>query len=200
MPSALPDGDPAPADGRLPRRGAGRGCAALPFGVYVHVPFCETRCGYCDFNTYTAAELGGRASRRGGYADTVLREMRLAADVLSAATCRADPAGVDDLLRRRDADAAARLHLGVVVREIAERFGLAEDVEITTEANPETVTRGYLSGLREQGFTRLSLGMQSAVSFAGAHEFDRAPPASRTATTSMPSTSSPGMLKLAPRL
>ena len=57
MPGALPDGEPVPADGTLPE-GATRGLGERPFGLYVHVPFCTTRCGYCDFNTYTAAELG----------------------------------------------------------------------------------------------------------------------------------------------
>ena len=47
-----------PADGRLAAAGLD-GLADIPFGMYVHVPFCRTRCGYCDFNTYTAAELGG---------------------------------------------------------------------------------------------------------------------------------------------
>ncbi|MGI8762358.1 MAG: radical SAM family heme chaperone HemW [Jatrophihabitantaceae bacterium] len=163
MPSALPHGDPAPPDGRLPR-------AALdvarerPFGVYVHVPFCQARCGYCDFNTYTAAELGPGVSR-GSYADTLLHEIRLAADVLGrddGAGVRIGPAsrmvlggGTPTLLPAE--------HLGLVIREVAERFGLADDVEITTEANPETVTSGYLAKLREAGFTRVSIGMQSAV-------------------------------------
>ncbi len=62
MPGALPDGDPVPADGKLPAP-ALDGLGPRPFGFYVHVPFCMTRCGYCDFNTYTAAELGGGASR-----------------------------------------------------------------------------------------------------------------------------------------
>src|SRR5580658_2583030 len=60
MPGALPEGEPVPADGSLPE-GARGGLGQRPFGIYVHVPFCVTRCGYCDFNTYTAAELGGRA-------------------------------------------------------------------------------------------------------------------------------------------
>ena len=77
MPSALPDGEPVPVDGSLPAA-ALRDVGARGFGVYVHVPFCATRCGYCDFNTYTAAELGGGASRE-GYADTVLAELELAA-------------------------------------------------------------------------------------------------------------------------
>ena len=54
MPGALPDGEPVPADGNLPDS-AYRGLGERPFGIYVHVPFCTTRCGYCDFNTYTAA-------------------------------------------------------------------------------------------------------------------------------------------------
>ena len=57
MPSSLPDGDPAPEDGSLPPE-ALEGVGTRPFGLYVHVPFCAVRCGYCDFNTYTAEELG----------------------------------------------------------------------------------------------------------------------------------------------
>ena len=67
MPSTLPEGDPAPNDGTLPDD-APRGLGKRPFGIYVHVPFCSVRCGYCDFNTYTAEELGpgalGPATRR----------------------------------------------------------------------------------------------------------------------------------------
>ncbi|MEO9139946.1 MAG: radical SAM family heme chaperone HemW [Jatrophihabitans sp.] len=163
MPSALPTGDPAPIDGRLPRHvlDAGRG---IPFGFYVHVPFCQTRCGYCDFNTYTAAELGPGVSRN-SYADTVLREIRLADEVLHAGDALGDRVppvstvffggGTPTLLPAE--------HLGLILDGIGERFGLADDIEITTEANPETVTPAYLSRLREQGFTRISLGMQSAV-------------------------------------
>ena len=61
MPGALPDGEPVPDDGTLPES-ARAGLGRRPFGIYVHVPFCATRCGYCDFNTYTAAELGGGPS------------------------------------------------------------------------------------------------------------------------------------------
>ncbi|HEY0698596.1 MAG TPA: radical SAM protein, partial [Micromonospora sp.] len=83
MPGVLPDGEPVPVDGSLPpdaltavgRRG---------FGVYVHVPFCASRCGYCDFNTYTASELGGGAGRE-EYAGTVLAELALARRVLADA-------------------------------------------------------------------------------------------------------------------
>ncbi|HEY2271730.1 MAG TPA: radical SAM family heme chaperone HemW [Jatrophihabitantaceae bacterium] len=158
MPSALPTGDPAPPDGRL-RRSTLDAARGVRFGVYVHVPFCDTRCGYCDFNTYTAAELGPGVSR-GSYADTVLAEVRLAADVLSdtdvpPASTIFFGGGTPTLLPAE--------HLGLVITELRDRFGLADDVEITTEANPETVTPGYFAKLRAAGFTRISLGMQSAV-------------------------------------
>ena len=90
------------------------------FGVYVHVPFCDTRCGYCDFNTYTASELGPGVSR-GAYADTLLHEIRLAADVLGDGDAlgeRIPPVstiffggGTPTLLPAE--------HLGLVIREIA---------------------------------------------------------------------------------
>jgi putative oxygen-independent coproporphyrinogen III oxidase len=163
MPSALPHGDPPQPDGRLPQAVLQR-AHGVPFGVYVHVPFCQTRCGYCDFNTYTATELGPGVSR-GGYADTLLHELRLAADVLGDGDAFGDRippvssiffgGGTPTLLPAE--------HLGLVISEIGDRFGLASDIEITTEANPETVTPGYLAKLRAVGFTRLSVGMQSAV-------------------------------------
>ncbi|MFN2562739.1 MAG: radical SAM family heme chaperone HemW [Jatrophihabitans sp.] len=163
MPSALPHGDPPPSDGRLPSAVLDR-AAELPFGVYAHIPFCQTRCGYCDFNTYTATELGLGVSRL-GYVDTLLRELRLAVDVLSDGDVIGDRfspvttiffgGGTPTLLPAE--------HLGLVIREIGDRFGLAADVEITTEANPETVTPGYLTKLLECGFNRISIGMQSAV-------------------------------------
>jgi putative oxygen-independent coproporphyrinogen III oxidase len=122
------------------------------------VPFCQTRCGYCDFNTYTAAELGPGVSR-GNFIDTVLLELRLARDVLAGQVPPVSTiffgGGTPSVLPAE--------HLGVLVREIADSFGLRPDVEITTEANPESVTSAYLEKLRAAGFTRLSIGMQSAI-------------------------------------
>src|SRR5690554_7814943 len=83
MSPALPAGDPVPADGALPASVAS-GSDERDFGIYLHVPFCTVRCGYCDFNTYTAAELGGGASQA-AYADTALREIELARRVLDEA-------------------------------------------------------------------------------------------------------------------
>ena len=79
MPSVLPDGEPVPEDGALPAS-ALAGAADRPLGFYLHVPYCATRCGYCDFNTYTASELrgsGGALASRENYADTLIDEIRL---------------------------------------------------------------------------------------------------------------------------
>ncbi|WFE55177.1 radical SAM family heme chaperone HemW [Micromonospora sp. WMMD1155] len=157
MPGVLPDGETVPADGSLPAT-ATTAVGARGFGVYVHVPFCASRCGYCDFNTYTAAELGGGASRD-GYADTVLAELALAARVLGdSPPPRVDTVfvggGTPTLL---PADDLARILDG-----IDRTWGLAADAEVTTEANPESVTPESLKLLRAAGYTRISLGMQSA--------------------------------------
>jgi oxygen-independent coproporphyrinogen-3 oxidase len=158
MPARLPDGEPAPADGALPAH-ARAGLGTRPFGVYVHVPFCATRCGYCDFNTYTASELGSDRAGRGGYVGAVLAELALARRVLVEAAPPAETVffggGTPTLL--------APAELAAILDAIRETFGLAPDAEVTTEANPESVSPASLAALREAGFTRISLGMQSAV-------------------------------------
>jgi putative oxygen-independent coproporphyrinogen III oxidase len=154
MAGVLPDGDPVPEDGSLPAQ-AVESAGKNGFGVYVHVPFCASRCGYCDFNTYTASELGGGVSRE-GYADLVLQELALAQRVIAPA--RVDTVfvggGTPTLLGADD--------LGRVLEGIDRAWGLAADAEITTEANPESVDPAYLRRLRANGFTRISLGMQSS--------------------------------------
>lgn len=152
-----PDGEPVPADGRLPESSAAR-LGAAAFGVYVHVPFCLTRCGYCDFNTYTAAELGSGASRD-TYAALAIEEIRLAARVLGGRAGRVQTVffggGTPTLLPPAD--------LAAILRAVDGELGLADDAEVTAEANPETVDMRVLAQLRASGFTRLSVGMQSAV-------------------------------------
>ncbi|PZG13653.1 radical SAM family heme chaperone HemW [Nonomuraea aridisoli] len=156
MPSTLPDGDPAPASGELPDSSLS-GLGERPFGFYVHVPFCVTRCGYCDFNTYTAAELGPGASQR-DYADTVVEEIRLARRVLGTADVPVETVffggGTPTLLPPED--------LARVLAAIDSEFGLKPGAEVTTEANPESVDPSYLEKLRQGGFNRISFGMQSA--------------------------------------
>jgi putative oxygen-independent coproporphyrinogen III oxidase len=154
MPGPLPDGEPVPSDGSLPDS-ALRDVGKRGFGVYVHVPFCASRCGYCDFNTYTASELGGGASRE-GYADAVLAELKLAASVTGAPVDTVFVGGgTPTLLDPAD--------LGRILEGIDRTWGLAAGAEITTEANPESVGPRSLQALRKAGFTRISLGMQSAA-------------------------------------
>ena len=152
MPSAPPPGDPAPPDGALP----GSALETLGrngFGVYVHVPYCAHRCGYCDFNTYVD-DTGAAAS----YADAAIAEVRLAARVLKepvAASTVFFGGGTPTLLPAAD--------LVRVLDAIRAEIGLAPGAEVTTEANPETLDPAKLAALRAGGFTRVSLGMQSAV-------------------------------------
>ena len=158
MPSTLPDGEPAPADGALPPS-ALSGFGTRPFGVYLHVPFCATRCGYCDFNTYTADELGPGVSRA-SWADSAVVELRLARQVLGDVDVPVSTVfvggGTPTVLPPED--------LGRVLQAVDGEFGLAADVEVTTEANPESVEPHSLERLRAAGFSRISLGMQSARS------------------------------------
>ncbi len=157
MPSTLPDGDPVPADGSLPEQ-AYLGAADRTLSIYLHVPFCATRCGYCDFNTYTAGELGSSASPDSWYA-AALAEIYLAAGVLRA---KGDARPVSTVFVGGGTPSlmgAARL--GGLLQAVDDRLGLAPGAEITTEANPESTDPPLLAGLRAAGYTRLSLGMQS---------------------------------------
>ncbi|HEY5051184.1 MAG TPA: radical SAM family heme chaperone HemW [Acidothermaceae bacterium] len=155
MPSTLPDGDPQPSDGRLPPDVLAT-VGSRPFSVYIHVPYCATRCGYCDFNTYTASELGGGASQT-SYARDAIAELRLARDVLGDADLPVQTVffggGTPTLLPVAD--------LAAMLTAVRDLFGLARDAEVTTEANPESVDARSLEALRVAGFTRVSLGMQS---------------------------------------
>ncbi|MFD4372044.1 radical SAM family heme chaperone HemW [Streptomyces sp. NPDC058486] len=160
MPSVLPDGEPMPEDGALPAR-ALEGAGERPLGFYLHVPYCATRCGYCDFNTYTASELrgaGGVLASRDNYAGQVAEEIRLARKVLGD-----DPRPVRTVFV--GGGTPTLLAAGDLVRMLAairDEFGLADDAEVTTEANPESVDPAYLEELRAGGFNRISFGMQSA--------------------------------------
>ena len=156
MPSALPTGDPAPADGSLPPQAMGE-LGDRPISLYLHVPFCATRCGYCDFNTYTAAELGSApGASRTAFLAAARTELQLAAHVLGARTVDTVfvGGGTPTLL--------AADELVGLLGDVRERFTLAPGAEVTTECNPESVDEAYLNALVEGGFTRISFGMQSA--------------------------------------
>ena len=156
----LPDGDLAPLDGALPP-------AALdafepgdsPFGVYLHVPFCRVRCGYCDFNTYTLGELDqDGAQATGDYLRAVRAELELAARVLGTSR-RVDTVfmggGTPTMLSPQ--------MLGELLGWVEELWGLAPGAEVSVEANPDSVDEPSLQALAAAGVTRVSFGMQSAV-------------------------------------
>jgi oxygen-independent coproporphyrinogen-3 oxidase len=155
VPASAPDGEPVPPTGRLPES-AYAGLGTGPFSVYVHVPFCASRCGYCDFNTYTARELPGVSTQT--YVDTAIAELRLARRVLGGADLPVSTVffggGTPTLLPPGD--------LLRVLSVIDAEFGLAPNTEVTVEANPESVDAAALAELRAGGVNRMSLGMQSA--------------------------------------
>jgi len=157
MPGVLPPADPAPSDGLLPVTVA-LGVEKRNFGVYLHVPFCRARCGYCDFNTYTSDEL--RGVKRSDYAAQAAAEVDFAARVLADLPARLVSTvffggGTPTMLPVSD--------LAVMLSAVRDTWGLLPGAEVTTEANPDSVDADYLLALAAAGFTRVSFGMQSAV-------------------------------------
>ncbi len=133
----------------------------MTYEIYIHVPFCLRRCGYCDFNTYTATDLGAGASR-GHYAQMVIREMAL----IRQWQCDhgiEEPAASTVFFGGGTPTVLAAADLVAMVDAIRATWGLTPDAEITTEANPDTVDEAYIAELADGGFTRISFGMQSAV-------------------------------------
>ncbi|MDO8337857.1 MAG: radical SAM family heme chaperone HemW [Microcella sp.] len=159
MPRALPLADPAPVDGALPAS-VRDGAEQRDLGVYLHVPFCRVRCGYCDFNTYTASEI--RGVKQSDFADQAIAELELAARVLDDAGLPPRPVstvffggGTPTLLPASD--------LARMLAAVERLFTLAPGAEVTTEANPDSIDATGFRQLADAGFTRASIGMQSAV-------------------------------------
>jgi oxygen-independent coproporphyrinogen-3 oxidase len=118
------------------------------------------RCGYCDFNTYTADELGdptGTVVSRASYAGTAIAEIRQLAGRFGQRPVETVFFGGGTPTQLPAAD------LVRILSSLDAEFGLAADAEVTTEANPDSVTPESLAELRAGGFTRVSFGMQSAV-------------------------------------
>lgn len=156
MPSQLPAGDPVDPSGRLPSEVVAQ-IPGQPFGVYLHVPFCQTRCGYCDFNTYTPSELGGLSTTN--YLQAAQQEIAFARRVLPVDMPPISTiflgGGTPTLLEVAD--------VAGLIDQLAAEFGLLPNAEITIEANPETIDPQYLSRIRATGVNRISIGMQSVV-------------------------------------
>ena len=159
MAGPLPIADPAPKDGLLPKQVL-IDADARSFHAYVHIPFCKVRCGYCDFNTYTASELDGAS--QADYAELVISEIKFSNTVIQ-----------NSGLPKRSLKTVffgggtpTQLPAAELVRILNcldESFSIAPGTEITTEANPDTVDEEYLAELLRGGFNRVSFGMQSAV-------------------------------------
>ena len=133
---------------------------ARPLSLYVHVPFCRVRCGYCDFNTYTVGF--GPGAQVGDYAPSVLAEARLAARVMAEAGLP-DRAAETVFFGGGTPTMLDAGELIAILDGLRERIGIAGGAEVTLEANPDTVTREDLRAFADSGFTRVSFGMQSAV-------------------------------------
>ena len=163
MAQSIDLGEAMPADGSLPASVAFE-AANRSWHAYVHVPFCRVRCGYCDFNTYTASELGSgdSAVSQATFADQLIAEIEFSKSVVTAAK----------LPERRlksvffGGGTPTQLPASDLVRileSLRAAFGFEPEAEITTEANPDNVDDAYLTELASGGFTRVSFGMQSAV-------------------------------------
>ena len=155
----FPKGEPAPADGLIPLQAA-ISSVDKTFHAYVHVPYCKARCGYCDFNTYTAEEIG--TSSQGTFAQTLIKEIEFSAGALEKSRVPSRRlstvffgGGTPTLLPATD--------LIFMLEKLKETFGFEPELDITTEANPDAVDEEYLRQLKQAGFTRVSIGMQSAV-------------------------------------
>ena len=159
MAGPLPEGEAVPESGLLPESAA-LGASVRTLSAYLHIPFCSHRCGYCDFNTYTATELRGLT--REGYlvaldaeithSKQVLQESKVPTRSLSSVFIGG---GTPTLL-----PASALTSTLAVLRE---NYGIVSGAEITVEANPDTLSADYLVQLAAGGVTRVSIGMQSAV-------------------------------------
>ena len=159
MAGPLPEGDQAPENGMLTESEIA-GSDSRTFHAYVHIPFCKDICGYCDFNTYTATQLG--SLKQSDYAASLISEINLSAKVLEQS--RVSPrkfstvffgGGTPSLLPAAD--------LIEILDSLEKTFGFTDTAEITTEANPDTVTLEKFEALRKAGFNRVSIGMQSGV-------------------------------------
>ena len=159
MAAPLPLGDKPPENGMFSASEI-IGSESRSFHAYVHIPFCTVKCGYCDFNTYTSSELG--TLKQSDFAATLVGEIGLSANILKQSDVSLRKlktvffgGGTPSLLPAAD--------LISILNSLETEFGIEDDAEITFEANPDSVTKESLASLREAGFNRISIGMQSAV-------------------------------------
>jgi oxygen-independent coproporphyrinogen-3 oxidase len=155
----MPDGELAPRNGLLPASAA-EGLSQRTLHAYLHIPFCRVRCGYCDYNTYTSTEL--RGVTQNSFLDNLLSEISFSKSVLQELGREQRKFSTVFFGGGTPTQLAAE-QLALVLETLRNEFGIEENTEITTEANPDTVDERYLNTLAEAGFTRVSIGMQSSV-------------------------------------
>ena len=133
----------------------------MNLAFYIHIPYCVKRCGYCDFNTYTPAELKistGLEQISNSYIDLLLQEIDLVREqIVGEITVPSIffGGGTPSLMQPND--------IGRVISKIKNEFDLPLNSEITLECNPDTVTKDSLENFKKVGINRVSFGMQSAV-------------------------------------
>ena len=152
--AALPEGDPAPSDGKLPNIG---NLKNKPFSLYVHVPYCSKRCGYCDFNTYTPSELD-RDDQIDSWLNSAIKETIFARRILG------EELTVDTIFF--GGGTPSLLEANVIkefITNVSNHFNLKKDLEITLEANPDTITQSRAEDWHKAGINRISIGMQSSA-------------------------------------
>ena len=152
--AALPEGDPAPSDGKLPNIA---NLKNKPFSLYVHVPYCSKRCGYCDFNTYTPSELD-RDDQIESWLQSAIKETIFARKIL------VEELTVDTIFF--GGGTPSLLEASVIkefINNVSKHFKLKKDLEITLEANPDTITQSKAEDWLKAGINRISLGMQSSA-------------------------------------
>ena len=129
--------------------------------AYIHIPFCASRCGYCDFNTYTASELqrDGSSITTSTYPDRVISEINWLKHQNSVDNREISTVffggGTPTMISAKN--------LVRILAAAKSTYGLIQDAEVTTEANPDSVSLQDLEILRNGGFTRISFGHQSSA-------------------------------------
>ena len=133
----------------------------MNLAFYIHIPYCVKRCGYCDFNTYTPAELQiteGLAQISNSYIDLLVKEIEFARNQVGESAIVPSiffGGGTPSLMEASD--------IKRVITAISEQFKLDSIAEVTLETNPDTVTKEKLKQFYDAGINRISFGMQSSV-------------------------------------
>lgn len=154
MPGQLPIG--LPWQGSFPK--FSRFDSEKSFHAYVHIPFCEVRCGYCDFNTYTADEVQG--VKRIEFDESLALEVSKAARLFAQSEIQAKPFSTV-FLGGGTPSLFSPGQIKKILDQLRDSFGITDDAELTMELNPDTVDDEYLQQISKIGITRVSIGAQS---------------------------------------